>query len=499
MGLSIDTIHDIFSNPWIIAAVMFVLVVYGVAAKKIKILPSFPLGLFLLYLALRLFRGFFHIMLPDLEMKWLAVATTAVLYFAFVRLLFYLVVERWFLWKKGIPVPKITRDFVLIVVYAIIAIVLMRTMGDVNLAGLITTSAVLTAAIGFGAQNTISNLFSGLSIQLDRPFTAGDWIQYKDNIGQVIGMGWKTTRIRTFENEMVVIPNLDITKTAIRNFSKPDDKHVMTIQIGAEYGAAPNKVKKVLIDICRQNPQILSTPPPVVRLKNYGDFSIGYELRFTYAGYGNFLKLRAHTIEKIWYAFRRNGIRIPFPIRDVHHRHIERRVEREMLEALRNEAAARLHEVPLLGPLSDGERAIIEKRMGIDEYGAGEKIVIQDEPGSSAFIIHRGECDVVLKGDGGKPTVVATLGPPSIVGEMSLLTGAPRSATIVAKEDTTVFSIDRDLFGEIISGNPAISESLADILVKRETELATIEEGKRREGEGKSQLLGKIRKFFGIS
>lgn len=497
--IDLDVVHRFFSNPWLIAVTMFILVAYRVAAKAFRFLPAFPLGLFLLYLAMRLFRGFFHVFLPDVELKWLAVATAAVLYCALVRLLFYLIIERWFLWKRGVPIPKITRDFVLIVTYAVIVLVLMRTKGNVNLAGLITTSAVLTASIGLAAQNTLGNLLSGLSIQTDRPFTAGDWIQYNEFIGQVIGIGWKTTRIMTFENEMIVIPNLDITKTAIKNFSRPTNQHVMTIPIGVEYAASPNKVKKVLSDICKQDARILASPPPIVRLTGYGDFAVNYELRFTYADYGNSLNLKAHTIEKIWYAFRRNKIRIPFPIRDVHHRHIERRFEERTFDAFRKEAMARLSEVPLFSPLTEDERSLIERRMDIEAYGAGEKIVIQDDPGDSAFIIHSGSCDVILKGDGREPTVVATLNPPAIFGEMSLLTGEPRSATVAAKEDTIVFAIKKEAFGDIIAANPPVSEALAEILVRRETELATIEEGRRKGISSKSNMMNRIKKFFGVT
>lgn len=475
-----------------------ILVIYALASRRIKFLPRIPLGLLILYLILRLFQDTLTSYVGITDHRWFAVATTAILYCAIVRILFSLLVEKIFMLRKGMPLPKITRDFALIVIYAVIVLVLMRTRGNINLAGLITTSAVLTASIGLAAQSTLSNLLSGLSIQMDQPFTAGDWIQYGEYTGQVVAIGWKSTRIKTFEDEMVIIPNLELTKTPLKNFSKPTHRHIVKISIGACYSSPPNTVKSVLVDICRKDGDVLDNPAPIARIKEYCNSSIVYEMRFAYNDYANYHTLHARIIEKIWYAFRRNGIKIPFPVMDVRHRHIERKIDEELFDKLRREVRKRLDDVPLLAPLSPADKDLIDEGMRIEEYGAGERIVVQDEPGETAYIIHGGSCDVVIRGASGASTPVANLKPPTIFGEMSLLTGAPRSATVVAHEDATVFAIDKKLFADVLTAHPSISESLADILVQRETQLATLEEGKRREVAGKSQIMQKIKNFFGL-
>lgn len=498
MNSLIEQIYNAFSHPWIMTFVLAILIAYSLASRKIRVLPRIPLGLLILYFLLRLFENSLAFYAGIADHRWLEVATAAVLYCAIVRIAFSLLVERIFHWKRGVPLPKISRDFALIVIYSVIVLILMRLKGNVNLAGIITTSAVLTASIGLAAQSTLSNLLSGLSIQMDQPFTAGDWIQYGEYTGQVVAIGWKSTRIKTFEDELVIIPNLELTKTPLKNFSKPTHRHIVKIAIGACYSSPPNTVKGVLVDICRKDGDVLDNPAPIARIKEYCDSSITYEMRFAYNDYANYHTLRARIIEKIWYAFRRNGIKIPYPVMDVRHRHIERKVDEELFERFRHEVRKRLDDVPLLAPLSTADKDLIDEGMRIEEYGGGERIVVQDELGETAYIIHSGSCDVVIRGASGTSTTVANLKPPMIFGEMSLLTGAPRSATVVAHEDATVFAIDKKLFADVLTAHPSISESLADILVRRETELATIEEGKRREVAGKSQIMQKIKNFFGL-
>ena len=500
MGGAYDLLKAFFSQPLAIAGVIVALIIYRYAAPRIRRLPVIPLGLLILYLALRLVLVALPEEIEEARLyRWAEVAAATLLYCAVVRLIFALIVDYWRQWRRKPPVPKITRDFILIAAYAIIAVVMLRTRGDVNFLGLITTSAVLTAIVGLAAQNTLGNLFAGLSIQMERPYRIGDWIQFGGHEGRVIGIGWKSTRIRTFEDELVFIPNLDIVKSTVKNFSRPTPKHIMTIEIGVEYGAAPDRVRSILLEVIKQDPRVLKAPPPELRVMNYDDFAIRYQLRFPYEDYGTSLKLKADITNRIWYALRRAGIRIPFPIRDVHHRHVERTFEVRQLERIREKARLDLDRVPILEPLSSEERTKLAQGMAIEEYGDGEVVVRQGRPGDSLYIVHRGACDVLVQVGEAQPSRVATMAPPAFFGEMSLLTGEARTATVQAKGELAVFSIDKGLFSEILAGNPGVSEDLARALAKRQGELAELA-GRQREDEAKhaSRLVRRIKAFFGI-
>lgn len=491
---------DVAGHPWALLILAAVIICYQIALLKAPRLPGLPFSLLYLFLALK----FVCLVLPQTTdariFTAIAVAADVAILWAGARLIFTLVVESWWAWQRKTKIPRITRDLFLAVSYAIILLIVMRTRGGVNLIGLITTSAVLTAVIGLAAQNTLGNIFAGLSIQMDHPFRLGDWVEYGNNTGKVVGIGWAATRLKTFDDEMIIVPNTEIAKTLVKNHSLPTPRHAMKIDIGVEYGAAPEHVRKTLLLLCTQEPRILKEPPPVVRVTNYGDFAITCQLRFFYNDFGISPELRANVMDRIWYTLRRAGIKIPFPIRDVHHRHIERKAEMEESARIRDEAISELDLVPILAPLLPADRKRLALGLTIEEYGNGEIVVEQGNPGDSLYIIHRGVCDVEISTAKGPPVKVATLARPAFFGEMSLLTGEPRSATVRSVGHTIVFSIDKELFRDILLAHPEVSEVLAATLATRQAKTMGMVE-RRREEEAKiaSGLLGRIRSFFGLA
>lgn len=501
METILQLFSGVFLHHWAIVTLALLLIVYHMASLRIQKLPDLPTRFLLAYL---IFKFLLLTDLPDrvderLRM-WLDVGAAIALYCAASRILFSLTVETWFRVHKHTRAPKITRDLILLVAYAITVLMILRTRADMNLMGLITTSAVLTAVIGFAAQNTLGNLLAGLFIQMEHPFRIGDWLQYGEHIGKVINIGWEATRLLTFDDEMIIIPNLDVSKGVLKNHSQPTSMHAMKVDVGIEYGASPNRVRDVLMEICRQETRIRIEPAPVVRITSFGDFAINYQMRFFYDDFGISPELKESVMDRMWYTLKRHGIHIPYPIRDIHHHHVERRHLAEEQAKLRAISEEVFCMVPILNPLPAEARNLLAKHMRIDGYGDGEDIVRQGDSGDSLYIIHKGECDVfVAVGDKG-PEKVANLKPPAFFGEMSLLTGEPRSATVRAKGDTTVFSIDKELFRDILVAHPETSQVLAEALAKRQADTAGIT-GKLLEEQEKqaTRILNRIRAFFSIT
>jgi small-conductance mechanosensitive channel len=500
MNTYLDFIRENLDTPFAAAIVIALLIAYVILSKRLRRLPSLPIGLLVLYLILREALAYLPGIVSDRFVHWAAVTAVIVLYCAAFRITFAVTVELWFEWKKKTRLPKITRDFVLLTIYAIVTFVVLSTKGGVNLAGLITTSAVLTAVIGLAAQNTLGNFFAGLSLQMERPYTIGDWIRYGDQAGRVVGIGWKSTRLITFENEMIYVPNMDIAKTMLVNYSKPTKRIWMVINLGVEYAAPPNKVRRVLERVLELEPTVLRDPKPTIRVTDYGDFAITYKIRFLYEDYGNMPTIRGAVMNNIWYALRREGIRIPFPIRDVQHRHVERRFEENQRVLQRQTATADLKTVPLFEPLSAEALALIASRLDILHYGEGEDIVRQGEAGDSMYLLRAGACDVFVKKGDGEALKVASLEPPAFFGEMCLLTGDPRTATVKACSDSTLFRIDKQLFGDILAKDASISERLAEALANRQVKnaeaLGRVEKDRAAQVQS---LTTRIRSFFGLS
>ena len=472
---------------------------YLLLASRSDKIPSLPFGFLIAYFAL----GAIHYFIGHLPIiaeygKWIDVASSIVLSWAIIRLSFAIFVELPLKYWKQTEIPNITRDFILLICYAILFFIVLRTRGDVNLAGLITTSAALTVVIGLAAQTTLGNFFSGLVLQMEHPFSIGDWITYGSHTGRVVGITWKSTRIITRDNVLIYLPNNELSNGILINYSKPDRRVIGRLKIGLEYGAPPNKVRKVILEVLDQHPKLLNKPRPQVRLISFDDFSINYEIRFWHNNYTNDPQIKADINNQLWYALRRQGINIPFPIRDVQHAHIERRQKKKDRKTLSMQIMALLENVPLLTPLSDDDRKKIAHEATIQDYGSGEIIVRTGDAGSSLYIILDGACEVLLERDGQAAKKMAEFNKGDFFGEMSLLTGETRSATVKALEYATVIRVDKTLFSEIIASNPDIPEQIGAIMAQRQQDLST--EASKIQGDSAIQLklIYKIKSFFGI-
>jgi len=425
-------------------------------------------------------------------------ATSLVLSFAFTRLAVYLFVETPYRLQQNANLPKITRDAILIVFYTVLTFFILRTQGNINLAGLITTSAVLTAVIGFAAQGPLSNFFAGLMIQMERPYVLGDWIRIGDWEGKVTGLTWKATYLETRESIQVYLPNMLIANETFENLSKPDRLITGVMSIGVEYGAPPNKVRDVIFAVLKQHPQVLGSPESEVRLINFGDFAITYEIRFWHRNFPGEPRMKADINDRLWYALRRNGIKIPFPIRDVQHAHIERRRDEALQAEARSELGKLLETIPVIEPLSTDELGWLSRQVECQEFGKHEPVVEQGHEGHSMYILRSGTCAVTVRAASGSVSRVATLKAGDFFGEMTLMTGEPRSATVRTLEDTSVFRVAREHLATLLEQNPAMADQMGKILGERREQLAQETHSESSEVETVQQVILKIRKFFKI-
>jgi CRP-like cAMP-binding protein len=193
------------------------------------------------------------------------------------------------------------------------------------------------------------------------------------------------------------------------------------------------------------------------------------------------------------------------PIRDITVRQVTPESSQAEKERRIEEVMGLMEEVEILSPLSAAELRKLVGRLNILCYAAGEIPVRQGEPGDSFYIIKSGKVDVIVEKSAGQSAVVATLGSGTFFGEMSLLTGAARTASIHVKEDAEFIVIDRESFRSTLANNPSIAESMSHILSERQAGLdaergrldAAGLERHRKDVSGK--LLSKMREFFGLT
>ena len=406
-------------------------------------------------------------------------------------------------WKKG-SFPAAFKNIITMVVLVVSVLFLMKGILDINITSLIATTTVLTATIGLAFQSTLANMLAGLTIHLEKPLRQGDWVTAGGHEGNVLDITLRSTRMRTIENNEVFIPNSQVLSGAVVNYSQPDHMTIRKVTIGVNYRVAPNTVRRTVLDVLATVAGVHAHPERMVRVVSYGDFSVNYEVRYAIHEYHRYLEIESEIMNLLWYRFKRDGIEIPFPIQTIHLKEITPESKRADRERAVAESLALMGKVDFLSPLSQDERRKLVDSVGVKDYAAGEIALRQGDAGDSFYIIKKGAVDVIVGKAEGDGVVVATLGPGNFFGEMSLLTGAARTATIRVKEDAEFVVIDRESFRGTLANNPSIAESLSRILAERQAALvaqrekldtATLERRKRAES---GQLLRNIREFFGL-
>jgi len=383
--------------------------------------------------------------------------------------------------------PAILQDFIVIGLLVLVATLVFHDK-------LLTTSAVSAVVIGFALQDTLGNAFAGLAIQSERPFNVGHWIRVGDFEGRVAEVTWRATKLRTKAGNFVVVPNNIVSKEAITNYSEPSTQCRVEVEVGASYLASPNTVKSAIAEALANSSRALTMPAPDVVLAAFDSSAINYRVRFWIQDYERDEAARDEVRSAIYYAFARHGIEIPWPIQVQY----EKAWEEQDPAAQVHERGRLLGRVDLFAGLSDEARREIAGAIRSRTFGDGESIVRQGEPGESMFIIASGRAVVALEPDRRE---VATIEGGGYFGEMSLLTGEPRTATVIARGDTVVLEIGADLFRHLGMTSPQAIEQVGVAAAARRVELEKV----RAAGTGAAVadapagFLSRMRRFLRLT
>jgi small-conductance mechanosensitive channel len=382
--------------------------------------------------------------------------------------------------------PSIVQDAIVIGVLVLVATFVFQDK-------LLTTSAVGAVVVGFALQDTLGNAFAGLGIQSEKPFRVGHWIRVGDFEGRVSEVTWRATKLRTKAGNFVVVPNNIIAKEAITNYSEPAVPTRVEIEVGASYLSTPKDVKDGVFEALRQVPRVLATPAPDTLLHAFDGSAITYRVRFWIADYEFDEEAKDEVRIAIFYAFGRRGIEIPWPI--------EVGYSRDWPEpdatAKQQQREQVLASVDLFARLSEEQRRDIAAASTIRLFGDGEAIVRQGAPGQSMFVVCTGAAAVVLEPERHEVAVIAKGG---YFGEMSLLTGDARSATVLARGDTSVLELDADVFRALGAADPHAVEQIGLAAVARRAELIQIRDAAQNTvvADAPSTFLGRMKKFLGL-
>jgi small-conductance mechanosensitive channel len=413
---------------------------------------------------------------------------------AFKRLLLALVVIHGFVtllfnpwFKEGAPerAPGIVQNALVLGVFGLFATIAYPGQ-------LLATSAVGAVIMGFAVQDTLSNFFAGLALQIDRPFKPGHWIEVGPHQGRVKEITWRATKIQTKAGNLVIVPNSVVGKEAINNYSEPAAPTRLVVEVGAGYQHPPNMVRDAVLVAIRRCPRVLAEPGPDVMLMDFGASALMFHARFWVNDFSQDTRARDEVRTAIYYEFGRRQIEIPWPIQVEYSREETPRDTPEQRDQWGRTIAA----VPVFAALPpEGQQAIAHAAVE-RVYARGEAVVTEGEPGASMFVVLHGSVAITVGADGREVAVTEAGG---YFGEMSLLTGDQRTATVTAREDTTVLEISSEAFGMYVRGNPALLEGIAEAATARRRELDAVRQAPgAAAAPAAATLLDRMKKFFRI-
>jgi len=367
--------------------------------------------------------------------------------------------------RLRIDVPSIVRDLVLVTIGVAIGMGFLRLAG-LDVFSLVTTSAVLTAVIGLALQSTIANVFSGLGLQLDRTLRHGEWIEVGNRVGKILEIGWRSTRIQTKDGDTVFVPNSELISKEVLNFARPTGAHRMTVRIGFHYRHPPNEVRRVLLAAIRDIPGIVDHPAPDCGPIEFGDSAVVYALRYRIADFAHDTTIDEEVHTRVWYAARRAGLEIPFPIRTLvsSHEAASARAAAEGHE--QEEALHRLEATEPFSRLGAESRRRCAREIRRVEFARGEHVLRPEEPDDCLYLIDSGEVTVRLRSNG-TTREVATLRAGSLLGRKLL----PGDDECTAHSDLVLYRFDDRALEEVLAADPQLGAGLSALAAARHAAL----------------------------
>ena len=403
-------------------------------------------------------------------------------------------------WERvGRPIPRIFLDVLRLLTVAAALIAILFEAG-VRAENLFTGSAVLTAVLGFALKDTLGNVFAGLAIHAERPFDVGDWIQYDTipaHIGRVVEINWRATKVITLDEAYVIIPNGQLAQASIRNFTQPEPWSRRSLFVVAPYEVSPQRVQQIILEAIRGSFGVLEHPVPSVVTNDFKERGIEYWVRLFTADFDKRDRVDGMARDRIWYAFAREGIELPVATQQLRLTQLPPPVI-EPVSTVTKRRAESLQRIGVFAVLAPEQIGRLAEENDERVYAAGEPVIRQGDAGKSLFVIMSGRVEVTVFQKGMPAVPLATLEAGDYFGEMSLMTGEPRSATVTPLVETRLLEVGSDSFRKRLAAQPDLVQELGKALQRRLGERAQAMTTVDRKMLESQDIFQRIRDFFSM-
>ncbi len=401
--------------------------------------------------------------------------------------------------KTGRLIPNIVRLFLAFIIYFMAVVGIIAFVYDQQLTSVLATSGVIAMIIGLAIQINISNIFSGIAINIERPFRIGDWVKIGQfDEGEIVDITWRSTRLKTRAECILSIPNSMASESPILNFCYPDDVYWLWPTVYVHPMHPPDRVKKILLDALLSAEKVLKDPAPVIFLTGINEWAATYWIAFCADDYGDKFYILENVWTRVWFHLNRAGITPAVQRQEIHlFKGVKERGGEEATKPI-----TLLQEVDIFKPFSDEAKLYLSDCIRRHHIEQGDVIVEQGDAGDSLFLIVEGVVGVYVRADDGKSKEVARLGAGNFFGEMALLTGEDRTATVIALVDTYLFELTKADIKPLIAEQPEVSELVSKVLAYRQQMTEKHKHVEHDEVETKEaaykRFLNKIEHFFGV-
>ncbi len=409
--------------------------------------------------------------------------------------------------RARLHAPLIVQDVVVGIAMVATSVAVLSRAG-VNLSGLIATSAVFTAMLGFSLQDVIGNIAGGLALQVDNSLDEGDWIRVGDVTGRVVEVRWRYTAVETRNWETVLIPNTVMTRSNVFILGKRQGQPRQLrrwVYFNVDWRFQPGDVISVVQTAVRaaQIDRVAKEPLATVVLMDmtdtFGKYAVRYHLSDIAVDDPTDSEVRAC----VYFALQRADMTLAMPAHALFV--TEETTDRKAIKTEKQlqRRRALLSTLDLFAGLAEAEREELARHMKYAPFAKGEVMTRQGAEAHWLYLMEDGQATVRVS-DGTYDREVAQLNGPCFFGEMSLLTGEPRSATVIANGEVECFRLDKAAMQGVLAARHEIAETLARVLAERQVTLQAAKEGlsadaaRERANRETNALLTRIRAFFAL-
>ena len=396
--------------------------------------------------------------------------------------------------RTGAPMPGIVANTIAAVMLLLAIFGIAHFVFGGRLSGLLATSGVVTIVIGFSIREMIADFFSGVAISVEQPYRMGDWIEVQPGVvGRVIEMNWRATRLVTESEQSIIVPNNDLASRLFVNYSMPQPEFRESLEVILSHTTDSNRAQNILRAAVLATEGLAPDRSPDVKILRFDERGVVYAVRFWVSDYAHRANLLHRVAKNILQHLDQVGIVLPVAQSEVfltrnRPRQRERRIDSRGL----------LSRIDWLDALNMEELEQLASAVVSQQYAAGEVIVRAGASGGSLYLLVEG----TLEATAASGERFGQIEPGEAFGEMSLLTGEPRSATVTAQTEAFVLKLSRSDFVPILRARPAIAKRLGEVMASRRDRMRRELENDNESGDEKGlagQIARRISVFFGLS